>query len=343
MSKSIKNCFDKRLTFEKLLEAEKRARKNKGNKKEILEFEMDLESNLVSLLKELKDGSYKLGKYREFVIKEPKERLIKSLPFRDRVVQQWYVEEFIKPFFVPRMISDSYACIEKRGTHKAVDKVQRYMKKVKKEFPNYYVLQCDVKKFFFSLDRNKLFSILKRKIKDKKLLELTKKFIFDNEDRISIPIGNYTSQYFGNIYLNELDWYIKDKLKIKYYVRYLDDMILFGRSKKECRILKEKIGAFLDYLGLEYNPKSRYYPGRLGIDFCGYRIFEKYRLVRKRSIKKIKKKIRMWKKLRIIGALDKKKVKRCFNSWCSHIKYASSYHLKIKIYKSFFTESFKKV
>ena len=332
MSKSLKNCFDKKLTFEKLLEAEKRARKNKSNKREILEFEIDLESNIINILRELKEERYKLGKYREFKVFEPKERIIKSLPYKDRIVQQWYVEEFIKPFFVPRMIYDSYACIEQRGTHKAVDQVQRYMKRMKKEFPNYYVLQGDIRKFFFSINRNKLYEILKRKIKDKKLLELTYLFIFDNEDSASIPIGNYTSQYFGNIYLNELDWYIKNKLKVKYYVRYLDDFIVFGRSKKECKEIKEKIGIFLkDKLMLEYNPKSRYYPSRLGIDFCGYRIFEKYRLVRKRSKKKIKKNIKIWKKLKSEGKLNKKKMEQSYKSWLGHIKHASSYYLKINI------------
>ena len=172
MPKKIKNCFLEKLTFEKLLQAELRARKNKGNKKEILLFQMDLETNILKLLEELKNGTYKLGKYREFIIKEPKERIIRALPYKDRIVQQWYIEEFIKPYYIPRMIVDTYACIENRGTLKAVNKVQKYMRKIKKEFPNYYVLQCDIRKFFFSINRNILFNILKRNIKDNQKLNI---------------------------------------------------------------------------------------------------------------------------------------------------------------------------
>lgn len=329
MSKSIKNCFLEKLTFEKLLQAELRARKNKGNKKEILLFQMDLETNILKLLEELKNGTYKLGKYREFIIKEPKERIIRALPYKDRIVQQWYIEEFIKPYYIPRMIVDTYACIENRGTLKAVNKVQKYMRKIKKEFPNYYVLQCDIRKFFFSINRNILFNILKRNIKDNKLLELTKLFIFDDNKEVSIPIGNYTSQYFGNIYLSKLDNYIKNILKVKYYVRYLDDFIILCNNKIYSKYLKDRIEIFLNKeLLLLYNPKSRYYPSKLGIDFCGYRIFEKYKLIRNRCKKNILRKIKLWNKLFMLNKLDKKRKLLSYNSYLGYIKYASSYNFR---------------
>ena len=123
MSKSIKNCFDEKLTFIKLLEAHKRAKKGKSNKYEVLLFESNLEINIMNLYYDLKYNNYKLGKYKTFTIYEPKERIIKALPYRDRIVQQWYVEEFIKPFFIKRFIDDSYACIDNKGTHKAVKKL----------------------------------------------------------------------------------------------------------------------------------------------------------------------------------------------------------------------------
>lgn len=334
VSKSIRNCFDKYLSFEKLLQAEKRAGKNKGNNKEVIKYRIDLESNIVNLLMELKSGTYRLGKYREFKIFEPKERLIKSLPYKDRIVQQWYIEEFIKPYYVPRMIKDSYACIEKRGTIKAVNQLQKYMNKYKKEFPNYYILQCDIRKFFFNIDKNILFNILKKNIKDKKLLNLTYLFIFDNQESKSIPIGNYTSQYFGNIYLNELDKYVKNILKIKYYVRYLDDFIILGKDKEECKYLKDKIELFLKQnLLLEYNPKSRYYPNKLGIDFCGYRIFEKYKLVRDRNKRNFRKRIKLWIKLNSLNSLDKRKMIKSYNSYLGYIKHANSYNLRLSIKK----------
>ena len=220
MCKSIKNQFDKKLTFEKLIEAHDRAKKGKANKKDVIKFEMDLETNIMNLYKNIKNNTYKMGEYRQFIVYEPKERIIKSLPYIDRIVHQWYIKEFIKPFIVPKFISSSFACLENKGTHKAVKTLQKYMR-IKKRSGDYYVLKCDIKKFFYSIDKRILFDIMKRYISDKKLLELTKKLIYDNED-IGIPIGNYTSQFFANIYLNELDHYVKEKLKIKYYVRYMD-------------------------------------------------------------------------------------------------------------------------
>ena len=117
MPKSIKNVFDSKLTFMKLLEAHQRASKIKRNKPEVMKFNIDLESNITNLLTKIETNQYHLGKYREFVIYEPKERIIKSLPYVDRIVHQWYVEEFIKPYISKRFIKDTYACIEGRGTH----------------------------------------------------------------------------------------------------------------------------------------------------------------------------------------------------------------------------------
>lgn len=225
MSKSIKKCFGRKLTFTKILEAHKRASKGKKQKKEIILFEMDLETNIVKILNDIKNNKYKFGKYREFIIYEPKERLIKSLPYRDRIVHQWYIEEFIKPFFLPRFIKDTYACIENRGTHKVVINVQKYMRKMKKYNQNYYVLKCDIKKYFYNIDKKILLQILKENIKDRKIINFTEVILGDLEE-VGIPIGNYTSQFFANIYLNKFDHYVKEELKIKYYVRYMDDFIL---------------------------------------------------------------------------------------------------------------------
>ena len=132
MPKTIRNKFNKYLTFSKMLEAHYRASLDKTNKKEVILFEMDLETNIIKIINDIKNDKYKMGKYREFIIYEPKERLIKSLPYRDRVIHQWYVEEFIKPYINPRLIKDTYACIEDRGTHKAVKVMQKYMRKMKK-------------------------------------------------------------------------------------------------------------------------------------------------------------------------------------------------------------------
>ena len=186
MCKTIKNSFYDKLTYNNLLSAYIRASKNKGNKKDLLKFNIDLETNLSNLLNELKYNRYKPGKYRTFTIYEPKERVIKSLPFRYRIVQQWYVEEFIKPFILPRFINESCACIEGKGNLYAVNICQKYMRIMKRKYNNYYVLKCDIKKYFYNIDKNILFNIIKKYINDKALLNLTKIFIYDDDNNISL-------------------------------------------------------------------------------------------------------------------------------------------------------------
>lgn len=328
MPKTIRNLYDKKLTFENLLKANDRAKKNKTNKYEVLYFNYNLEKNITNIFKQLHNTTYKIGKYYTFIIYEPKERIIKSLPYKDRLVQQWYIEEFIKPYIVPRLINDTYSCIKDRGTHKAVYKLQYYMRLMNKTNPNYYVLKCDIHKFFYSINKDILFDIMKKYINDKKLLFLTRMFIYDNESIIGIPIGNYTSQYYANIYLNELDKYIKYDLNIKYYIRYMDDFILLLNTKEECKIVKNNINDYIiNNLKLTLNPKSNYYPNKLGIDFCGYRIFNTHILLRKRSIKKIKQIINMWHR----NKTDIKQVHDSYTSWLAHAKHASSYNLLNKI------------
>ncbi len=336
MSKTIKNCFDDKLTYINLYNAYYRICKNRRNKSYILKFELDLETNLINIMNELKTNTYKPGKYHEFIIYEPKQRLIKALPFKDRVVHQWYIGEFIKPFIVKRFITDTYSCIENRGTHKAVLQIQKYMQKYRRINPDYYVLKCDIKKYFYSINKDILFNIMSKYITDKKLLNLTKIIIFDDDkDRVGIPIGNYTSQYFANIYLNELDHYVKDVLKVKYYVRYMDDFVLLLDSKSECKIIKRKIEEFIeDKLKLTLNSKSKYFPNSLGVDFCGYRIFNTHRLLRKSSRKKILKKIKKWNKKYFNNEkLDYKKIEASINSWLSHSNHCNSYKLQQSVLK----------
>ena len=329
MSKSMRGEYFSKLSFEHLLSAHDRARENKTNKKSVLVFEMDLESNIINILRKLQNNTYEFGEYRIFTIKEPKERIIKALPYIDRVVNQWYVYEFIKPYFVPRFIKDTYACIDGRGTHLAVTNLQNYMRRMKRNNDNYYILKCDVRKFFDNINKDILYNILNKHIKDKDLFILTKKIIYDNEEKVGIPIGNYTSQYFANIYLNELDQYIKRILKIKYYVRYMDDFILLLDSKEEAKKTVNIIDYYLHhYLGLSLNEKSRYYPRRMGVNFCGYRIFETHILLRTNSKQKIKRNIKIWNKAYLKGELDTNKTKLQFNSWLAHASHANSYNLQ---------------
>lgn len=332
MPKLIKNIFYSKITFINFINAHKRASIHKQNKKEVIKFEIDLETNIANLINNIKNDKYCLGKYRVFTVHEPKERTIKSLPYVDRVVHQWYIEEFIKPYMIPRFIKDSYACIEDRGSHKSVYIMQKYMRKKQRENKNYYILKCDIKKFFDSINKNILFEILNKYIKDEYLLKFTRILIFDGSDETGIPIGNYTSQYFANIYLNELDQYVKHDLKIKYYVRYMDDFVLLLDNKEEAKLLKNNIAEFLNQkLKLTLNAKSRYYPNKMGVDFCGYKIFTTHKLIRTRCKTKMKKLIKKWNIEYRSGQLAKPKVLASINSWGAHIKHSNSYNLKNKI------------
>lgn len=175
-----------------------------------------------------------------------------------------------------------------------------------------------------------------RSIDDKELLAFTKLLIFDSRDEsfgsVGIPIGNYTSQFFANIYLNELDQYVKRVLKVKYYVRYMDDFILLLKTKEECKKLKSIIEKFLnDNLKLSLNNKSRYYPYKMGVNFCGYRIFTTHKLLRINSKKKIKKHVKHWNHLYSTGRLNVYNTMQSLNSWLGHTRHCDSFKLQHKI------------
>lgn len=343
MSKTIKKCFYNKLTFQKMLEAHYRAVKNKKNKKEVVLYEMDLENNIINLIDSIKNKTYHLGKYREFKVYEPKERLIKSLPYRDRIVHQWYVEEFIKPYFTKRFIKDSYACIETKGTHKAEIVLQKYMRIMKRKYGSYYILKCDIKKYFYNINKDILFSILKRSMSDKELLNFTL-VLLNSEDKVGIPIGNYTSQYFANIYLNELDHYVKETLRISYYVRYMDDFVFLLPNKEIAKETMKKIENFIHTeLQLELNQKSKYYPSTMGCNFCGYRIYETHILLRTRFKTKAKKNIKKWNQLYATNSLNLAMVWMSWNSMLAHASHASAYYFIVSLYKkAFFSKYLKK-
>lgn len=327
MSKRRNNIWESKITFSNLLLAHNRAKKGKRFREEVIRFEMNLEENLIKIGKELLSGTYEFGKFREFKIYEPKERLIKVLPYRDRIVHQLYVEECLKPIFVKDFINDSYACIKGRGVHQAVYKLHKYMKKMKAQNLDYYILKCDINKYFYSVDHKLLYEVIKKRIKDREFLEFTKKIIFCNEESKGIPIGNYTSQYFANIFLNQLDKYIKEKLKIKFYIRYMDDFVILLNTKEECKEIKEKIQIFLDKLKLKLNPKTTYLKNDEGVNFCGYKLFNDRIILKGKNKTRLK---RWFKKLQRMYASDKvtlEEITRKIPSIRGYLKHCKSYRL----------------
>jgi retron-type reverse transcriptase len=187
LPKRINNIYDNALTFSKIKAAYYRTARRKKKNSESIRFEMYLEDNIIDIYRRLKNETYDVGKYRFFKVYEPKERLIYSLPFYDRVVQQLYVYEYIMPYMLSKFITTSYACIPGRGLHHCVAKVQEYMKKAQNKWKEPYIVKYDIAKFFYSIDRKLLFEIIKKYYKDKKFLRLTEKFInFVTEDEIEV-------------------------------------------------------------------------------------------------------------------------------------------------------------
>ena len=333
MAKTIRHEFDKYLTYDNLMKAHLLSRKGKNCKKEVILFNLKQEEYIRWLYEQLKNGTYKHGGYRVFYIQYPKRRKIEASRYMDRIVHRWIVDSFLNRYFVNQFINTSYACIKNRGMHKASMDVQKTMKHCKRIWQNYYILKMDIRKYFQNIDKDILMNILKRKVKEEKLVELLEKIVYSNSGKKGLPIGNYTSQIFANIYLNEIDQYIKHELKVKYYFRYMDDSILFVKTKKEAIELLEKIKNYLKIkLELELNDKTQIFKSDQGVNFCGYKINE-YRLkLRDRGKKAIKQKVRYLKEEVQKGNMSSKEASRFICGHLGYMKYANTRNLEEKLF-----------
>ena len=281
MPKMYKRGFRESITYDNLYKAYIFARRTKRHRKDVILFNLRYEERLDNICEKLKNGTYTFGKFKEFYVYEPKKRRILAAPFEDRIVHTWYVKEFIEKIFVPQFISASYACIKGKGMHKCALDVKKALYSVSKKNKNEYVVKMDVAKFFDNIDRRILLKIIERKVKDKDFLLFTKKLLnsssmYDKKENIGLPIGNFSSQMFGNIYLNEVDKYAKEELKCKYYFRYLDDTCIICKNKEEARYVLFKLTVFYaEKLHLLLNNKTEIFPVKNGVNFCGYKITNK--------------------------------------------------------------------
>ncbi len=242
----------------------------------------------------------------------------------------------LEPIFKKSFIHDSYSCIKGKGTHLAIQRYKSFAKK------NEYVLKCDIKKYFHNINHEILYSQIQRKIKCKDSLNLVKLIIdskFDsciNGLKNGIPIGNLTSQIFANIYLNDFDHFIKEKLGVKYYIRYSDDFVIFHNDKRVLNSIKKLIENYLEdfYLKIHEN-KSRVYKVSDGVNFLGFRFFRDYTLVNKSTVKRYIKKLDKKYKQYQNKNHELEIVKQSIQSWIGHVKHANSYRLREMILKSY--------
>ena len=341
--KTYHNLYETIVDFENLYYAYRRARKGKRTKVSVAQFEQNQEAELITLQRELISFTYKPGNYHSFYIHDPKRRLISAAPFRDRVVHHALCN-VIEPIWERKFIFDTYANRVGKGTHRALNRVNYFSKKYK------YVLQCDIEQFFPSIDH----IILKRKIskvvKDERTLWLINLLIdsgveifpkekppkyFLNDNLFSIfrsrglPIGNLTSQFWGNLYLNDFDHFVKRELKCKAYVRYVDDFLLFGDSKKELWIWKKAIINKLaeERLSLHIN-QAQVFPVTTGIPFLGFRIFPEYRRVKRRKVIHFRRKYKNLLKEYSTGQLSFDRLDAVVQGWINHVRYGDTWKLR---------------
>jgi retron-type reverse transcriptase len=273
------HLFEHAFTEERLYQAYLDARKSKRQKRACFQFERRIGSQIHALLTELHDGRYQPRPYYQFVVREPKPRLIHAPAFRDCVVQH-AIYQVIYPLFDRTFIAQSYACRPGFGTHKAADYAQRALRQCA---PESYTLKLDVRRFFYSIDRSILRQLIERKIKDRRFVDVMMLFA-EHGEPLGIPIGNLLSQLYALIYLNPLDHFVKRDLGIRLYCRYVDDSVLFGLSQAQAFALRDRIVEFLNaHLKLQLS-KSTIAPVSRGINFVGYRTWRQRRFIRKRAL-----------------------------------------------------------
>ena len=307
--KRIGNIFDDLCTIENLEIAYKNAKKGKTKTYGVLLFEKNKDKNLIKLKDDLLNSKFKTSKYSTFLINENgKERLIYRLPFYpDRIVHHLLMLKLEK-IWCDIFIRDTYACIKNRGIHDGLKRVKNSLIDIEN---TKYCLKLDIKKFYPSIDHNTLKTIIRKKIKDKKILLLLDEII---DSASGVPIGNYLSQYFANLYLSYFDHYMKETHKIKYYHRYADDIVMFHSDKNYLQTLLAEISVYLSKeLKLTINKNYQIFPvNTRGVDYLGYKIYHTHILLRK-SIKK-----RMFKSVSKI-TYDNYKIKSiAYNGWLIH-------------------------
>ena len=329
-------------SWDNLLLAYRRASKGKRGRSNVAAFELHLEDNLLQLQEELQGFTYRPGGYQSFYIHEPKRRLISAAPFRDRVVHHALCN-LIEPIFERTFIFDSYANRVGKGTHRALDRAQEFSRR----YP--YVLQCDIRQFFPSIDHVILHNLLARKIQDAGMLWLVERILesgigvlseeyeqvyFPGDDLLAalrprgLPIGNLTSQFWANVYLNSFDHFVKRELRCKGYLRYVDDFLLFAEEKNTLWGWKHSLEQHLAGLRLTIHPFSHPHPVTEGIPFLGFIIYPQVRRLKRRKGVYYQRKLDNLLRAYRQGEISLDKVSASVQGWANHLRYGNTVGLR---------------
>jgi retron-type reverse transcriptase len=340
--KTHKHLYPLITDFENLRLAFKGAARGKRSRPDVAAFEYDLESNLISLQEELQSQTYHPGPYFNFQIHDPKQRLISAAPFRDRVVHHALCR-VIEPLFERRFIFDSYACRAGKGTHAALDRAQAFARR----YP--YVLKCDLEHFFPNMDHEILKGQLAHVIADPQTIwlagqildsgagihEQTTPSYFPGDDLLAafrpcgLPIGNLTSQFWANVYLNPLDHFVKRELKCPAYVRYVDDFLLFAPDKPGLHRWRKALIEFAERLRMKlHEPEMAVFPVTTGIPFLGWRVYPDHRLLKRRNGVAFQRRFARLRGKLAAGEINYDALATSVQGWIAHVAHGDTWGLR---------------
>ncbi|MDX2032602.1 MAG: RNA-directed DNA polymerase, partial [Blastocatellia bacterium] len=333
--------------FGNLLSAARKARRGKRSQRNVLAFDYNLENYLIELQDALLAQTYQPGSYTTFTIVEPKKRMISAAPYGDRVVHHALCN-VIAPIFERTFTGDSFANRKGFGSHRALGRFKGYARRYR------YVLQCDVRKYFPSIDHEILKTTIRRKIKCPRTLWLIDTIIdasnvqeevvhfFPGDDlftpyerRRGLPIGNLTSQFFANLYLNGFDHFIREGLRAPAYVRYVDDFALFSDDREYLREARRAIEARLAELRLRIHPvKSQLFETRCGASFLGFRVLPDRVRVRAENLQRARRRLRLYQAQFRTGGMSLDELTQCLRSWIAHLAHGDTWQLRKEVFRA---------
>jgi retron-type reverse transcriptase len=346
--KTHKHLYSSIVDFDTLFAAWRRARRGKRYKPNVAAFERRLDDELTLLNRELVAEQWEPGGFRSFTVHEPKRRRISAAPFRDRVVHHALIGA-IEPIYERKFIFDSYANRKGKGTHAALNRCTKFMRRFK------YVLQCDIQQFFPAVDHVILKSILAKTIACAPTLRLCEKIIdsgvgvlnheyemrwFPGDDLFAanrprgLPIGNQTSQFWANVYLNELDQFVKHTLRCTGYVRYVDDFLLFADDKTTLHQWRDEIIAFLHSLRLTiHENRAQPCPVEQGIPFLGFTVYPDHRRLKRSKGMSYRRYLKtMWRRYQA-GEITREQGRASVMAWLGHVQHGDTFGLRQKLFR----------
>ena len=333
--------YEKICDFQNLYKAHINSRKGKRKKTEIVKFEVNLARNLVIMHEQLLNKTYKMNGYYHFTIYEPKERDVFAAYYPDRVLLHCICDEVLTPLLQKRVIYDNVACQIGKGTHFAMTRLTKFMcEHYKTHGAQGYFLKCDVTKYFASIDHEILKKKLDKVLVDKDIKKLVFDFIESYETAgrpgVGLPLGNQSSQWFAVYYLDQADRFIKEKLRVKHYIRYMDDLLLIHHDKQFLVDALKQIRMVVEgELKLELNGKTQIFPIRNGVEFLGWRFYitetgKVVKTLKAQSKLRYKRRLKGLQKEYATGKIELENVKNAIASYKGHLMHGHTYKLKQK-------------